>query len=553
MGKEPTQLPRVAYFCMEFGLHEDFKIYSGGLGILAGDILKAAHDDRLPMVGVGILWRQGYTKQVIDENGRPCDCFPEYRYDFLEDTGVVVEVTVRERPVYCKVWRCTCFGNAPLYLLDTNLPQNSDPLITGQLYGWFGEERIAQEMILGIGGVRALRALGIPVDVYHFNDSHPVVAGVELIREQMAGAGLSFEAAWAKVRRQIVFTTHTPVMAGNEVHEHRLLQYMGAYNGLSYEQMVRLGGDPFSMTVAGLRLSKKANAVAVLHGMTARKMWRNVEGASEIIAVTNGVHNGTWQDPRIVTAFNRQADLWEPHLAAKREMIEEIYRRTGTRLNENALTIGFARRAAPYKRGDLIFRRKEVIEPLLKEGRLQIIFSGKAHPNDLTGKEIVSNLYRMSRQYPDSVVFVQNYDMAVGKILTRGCDLWLNNPQRPMEASGTSGMKAAMNGVLNFSVLDGWWPEGCVHGVNGWQIGNGYEGPDQDRVDLDSLYHVLLNEVLPTFYEDREKWVAMMRASIEMSQWRFSAARMLREYYDYMYGDLDATAAGMAASETERG
>jgi starch phosphorylase len=522
---------------MEFGLHEDFKIYSGGLGILAGDILKAAKDEKLPLIGVGILWRQGYTTQLIGENGKPYDCFPEYRYDFLEDTGVTVKVRIRGRQVGCKVWKCTQYDNVPLYLLDTNLPDNNDPFITGQLYGWFGEERIAQEMVLGIGGVRALRALGIDVDIYHFNDSHPLLAGVELIREEMDERGLSLEAAWKKVRERIVFTTHTPVIAGNEVHEHELLRYMGADNGLTYGQMLKLGGEPFSMTVAGLRLAKKANAVAELHCETARFMWRDVTGAAHIIAVTNGVHNGTWQDSRIIQAFNQKGDLWAPHLAAKREMIAEIERRNGVKLNVNALTLGFGRRAAPYKRGNLIFSNKKIIEPLLKEGKLQIIFSGKAHPNDLGGKEIVANLYKMATIYPQSVVFLQNYDMKIGKLLTRGCDVWLNNPIRPLEASGTSGMKAAMNGVLNFSVLDGWWPEGCVHGENGWQIGNGYEGKDQDKNDAESLYKVLLDEIIPTFYNHRERWVAMMRASIEMSRERFSAARMVRDYYKRMYTD----------------
>lgn len=527
--------PKVAYFCMEFGLHSDFKIYSGGLGILAGDILKTAADLEYPLIGVGILWSHGYTTQLIGEDGKPYDAYPEYSYDFLEDTGVAVKVRIRGRQVICKVWKCTAFHNAPLYLLDTNLPENEDRLITGQLYGWFSEERVAQEMVLGIGGVRALEALGIKVDVYHFNDSHPVLAGIELIRRKMDHDGLSFNEAWDSVRKQIVFTTHTPVIAGNEVHEHELLKYMGAYNGLTYGQMLKLGGEPFSMTAAGLRLSRKANAVAELHGVTARKMWKDVTGAAEIIAITNGVHNGTWQDQRIAQAFKERKDLWAPHQEAKRELLEAIHQKNGIRLNEDILTIGFARRAAPYKRSDLIFKKPELIIPLLKEGRLQLIFSGKAHPNDKAGKRIIAALYEMTKLFPKNVIFLQNYDMEIGMFLTRGCDVWLNNPRRPMEASGTSGMKAAMNGVLNLSVLDGWWPEGCRHGVTGWQIGNGYEGEDQDLVDAESLYQVLLNEVIPTYYENRSKWLEMMRASIEMSQWQFSAARMLQDYYDHLY------------------
>lgn len=535
MEKQPT----VAYFCMEYGLQSDFKIYAGGLGILAGDLLKAAKDLKKPVVGIGILWRQGSTRQVIHENGWPMDCFPEYQYDFLKDTGVTVCVSVREHPVKLKVWLCDCFDNAPLFLLDANLPENADRLLTGQLYGWFNEERIAQEIILGIGGVRALRALGIQAGLYHFNDSHPMFASFELIREEME-AGLSFKEARAKVRQSIVFTTHTPVAAGNEVHEHKLLKYMGAYNGLSYEQVKEIGGDPFNMTVAGLRMARLANGVAALHAQTAQKMWAGVSDAAPILAVTNGVHNGTWQDKAIRDAYLTGRPLMPVHKRLKMHLLGEIERRCGVRLNPEALTIGFARRAAPYKRGDLIFGKMEMIEPLLKNGTLQLIFSGKAHPNDLTGKEIVSKMVRMARKYPSSIVFVQDYDMRVGAMLTRGCDVWLNTPLRPLEASGTSGMKAAMNGVLNLSILDGWWPEGCISGVNGWQIGDGIqgEGEEQDDRDRESLYKTLFDEVLPAWYRHPATWESMMRMSVQMATDRFSAARMLSDYYENMYKAL---------------
>ncbi|HBT17696.1 MAG TPA: alpha-glucan family phosphorylase [Firmicutes bacterium] len=529
------KIPTVAYFCMEFGLHEDFKIYSGGLGILAGDILKAARDENYPMVGVGILWRQGYTRQLIDRNGLVYDSFYEYRYDFLEDTGTTVQVRIRGRQVKCKIWKCACFQNVPLYLLDTNLPENEDRLLTGQLYGWFSEERVAQEMILGIGGIRALKELGLKIDCYHFNDSHPVLAGIELIREKIESQGYSFAEALEETKKQIVFTTHTPVKAGNEVHEHELLRYMGAYNGLTFGEMLKLGGEPFSMTVAGMRLAKRVNAVAQLHARTANKMWSSVQGVPRIIGITNGVHNGTWQDPELARAYRRGADLWAPHLAAKRRLLQEVLLRNGVKLKEEVLTIGFARRQVPYKRGDLIFRKPEVIDSLLRKGRLQLLFAGKTHPNDLEGKKIISHLYRMTTVYPESVVFLEDYDMKLGRLMTSGCDLWLNNPRRPKEASGTSGMKAAMNGVLNFSVLDGWWPEGYQPGLTGWQIGDGYEGPEQDKVDTESLYQVLLTEIIPTYYERREKWQEMMRVSIEMAEERFSAARMLRDYYEQLY------------------
>ncbi len=388
---------------------------------------------------------------------------------------------------------------------------------------------------MGIGGIRALKELGLKIDCYHFNDSHPVLAGIELIREKIEGQGYSFAEALEETKKQIVFTTHTPVKAGNEVHEHELLRYMGAYNGLTFGEMLKLGGEPFSMTVAGMRLAKRVNAVAQLHARTANKMWSSVQGVPRIIGITNGVHNGTWQDPELARAYRRGADLWAPHLAAKRRLLQEVLLRNGVKLKEEVLTIGFARRQVPYKRGDLIFRKPEVIDSLLRKGRLQLLFAGKTHPNDLEGKKIISHLYRMTTVYPESVVFLEDYDMKLGRLMTSGCDLWLNNPRRPKEASGTSGMKAAMNGVLNFSVLDGWWPEGYQPGLTGWQIGDGYEGPEQDKVDTESLYQVLLTEIIPTYYERREKWQEMMRVSIEMAEERFSAARMLRDYYEQLY------------------
>lgn len=525
--------PKVAYFCMEYGLNPAFRIYSGGLGILAGDILKAANDLKKPMVAVGFLWRQGYTRQTIDEDGRIVDSFPEYRYGFLKDTGVEVSVTIRKRVVRAKVWLCDCYGNVPLYLLDTFLDDNSDRLLTGQLYGWFDEERIAQEMLLGIGGIRALEKLGITPDVYHFNDSHPIFAGMELVRKEML-SGADFEKAVERVRQHIVFTTHTPVPAGNEVHSFPLLRYMGAFGDFTSAQMKKIGGNPFNMTAAGLRLSCIANGVSALHGEVARGMWKKVTNSAQIISITNGVHNGTWQADEICKASGDKTELLAVHKLLKKRLFEEIERRNGVKLNEEALTIGFARRAAPYKRGDLIFSNPEIIEPLLRDGKLQLIFSGKAHPNDVEGKKIVMQMYLMAQKYPNAIVFLQDYDMTIGAMMTRGCDVWMNTPRRPMEASGTSGMKAAMNGVLNFSVLDGWWPEGCEHGVNGWQIGDGYEGDAQDEHDSASLYKTLLDEILPA-YQDRDAWACMMQASIEMSEKPFSAARMVSEYYEKMY------------------
>lgn len=529
----------VAYFCMEYGLDASVKTYAGGLGILAGDYIKGAKDHDFPMVAIGIKWKQGYSDQLIGEDGEPYDAYHNYEYDFLKDTGVKVSVKVRNQDVVCKVWESTEFGTIPLYLLDTDIPENDGVTqwIGGQLYGWFKEERIAQEIVLGIGGVRTLRALGIQTDVYHFNEGHAVFAGLELIREKQE-KGMNFENAIKASRNEIVFTTHTPVVEGNESHEIDMLMFMGASNGLTWDQLARLGGVPFNMTVAALRLSKISNGVAELHGHTANNMWKGISEKSNIISVTNAIHLGTWVDNSMLEGSQGHGDLWESHMTNKRNLIQFIKERNNVQLNPDALLIGFARRAAPYKRSNFIFTREDIIDPLLRNGKLQIVFSGKAHPLDDGAKETISTIVKMSKKYPESVVFLENYDMTIGRMLTRGADVWLNNPRRPLEASGTSGMKAAMNGVLNLSILDGWWPEACDHGVNGWQFGNAFESNDvaaQDANDIAALYRVLLDEVMPTYYNDRNKWVEMMKNSIISTKDKFAVKRMLEEYYEKMY------------------
>ncbi|MCC6725235.1 MAG: alpha-glucan family phosphorylase [Saprospiraceae bacterium] len=548
MGKKNKNLPRVAYFCMEYGLQSDFKIYAGGLGILAGDYLKGAKDHDFPIVGLGIMWKQGYGDQMLDENGQPFDAYRNRKYDFLKDTGVTVDVLIRNVNVKCKVWLVEKFGNAPLYLLDTDLPENADAWISGQLYGWFGEERIAQEIVLGIGGVKALRALGHEVDIYHFNEGHALFAGFELLREQMEGEdGLSFKKALKKVKKQVVFTTHTPIVQGNESHPIDRIEYMGANLCLKRKHLVKLGclddENLFNMTVGALRMSKKSNAVAQLHGETANKMWKDVKKRSSITAITNGIHVPTWVDPAILAAAEGKKEqdfdkLWEVHYKNKKALVGFIEKRNGVKLDVNKLIIGFSRRAVAYKRSDLIFRNPKIIEPLLKNQTVQLVFSGKAHPLDDAGKAIIANLVAMSKKYPKSVVFLTDYDMTIGAALTRGADVWLNNPVRPKEASGTSGMKASMNGVLNLSILDGWWPEACEHGVNGWQFGDAKELEDpaaQDLHDMNALYKTLTEEVVPTFYENQPKWRKMMRKSIRSTNYQFSVERMLEEYYDLLY------------------
>src|SRR5947207_1688919 len=397
---------------MEFGLHEEFPIYAGGLGILAGDFLKAARDLGLPVVGGGLRWARGYSRQRIGDDGTPVDEFPEYSADFLTDTGARVRVRVADREVEVRVWRTERWENAPLLLLEPVAEE--DRWITHRLYEPSLDRRVAQEILLGVGGVRALAALGLNVDTYHFNEGHAVFAGIAMIAERTA-AGTGFREAWDAVRERIVFTTHTPIPAGNEVHPLGELGRLGACCGLGEAEMRTVGGDPFNMTVAGLRLSRRANAVSELHG---------------------------------------------------------------------------------------------------------------------EGRRLVATLVAMARRYPRAVVFVPDYDMALGRRLTRGVDVWLNNPRRPLEACGTSGMKAALNGVLNFSVLDGWWPEACRHGENGWAVGDG--GDTDHGRELDALYGTLEREILPA-WADRARWLAMMEASIATVEERFSAQRMVREYFARLY------------------
>jgi starch phosphorylase len=406
-----------------------------------------------------------------------------------------------------------------------------DRWITHRLYEAGTDIRIAQEMLLGIGGVRALGWLGCDVHTYHFNEGHAVFAGIERIAELME-AGMQFPDAWARVRKQTVFTTHTPVRAGNEEHALADLRRMGACLQLSGAEMRAIGGDPFSMTVAGLRLSRAANAVAQLHGETARAMWRDVEGACPIGAITNGVHVPTWQAAEIRAAGDDASRLWDAHVLLKRQLLDEVRRRHGVALDPDALLVGFARRAAGYKRSDLVLRDEARLEQLLGRHRVRILFSGKAHPDDGNGRNMVARLVQGARAHPGQVLFLENYDMALGRLLTRGCDVWLNNPVRPLEASGTSGMKAAMNGVLNVSILDGWWPEGCEDGVNGFAVGRGE--PGDDARDLEDLYDTLEQRVLPA-WGDSSKWRKMMRASVAMAQSRFSSERMIREYFSQLY------------------
>lgn len=528
---------KIAYFCMEYGLESSVKIYSGGLGILAGDHLKAAMDEKVPLVAIGLKWKTGYVEQHVTADGKVIDCYSPTEYPELEDMGILIHVNIREDKVPLKVWKLDKFGNAPLYLLDADIEGSPYHWVTRQLYGGTEEERVAQEIVLGLGGIKALQALKIPVATYHFNEGHAVLAGIALIRQEME-TGSDFYTAWKNTRKKIVFTTHTPIPAGNESHTMERLRYMGAHQGLTIEQLAEIGGVPFNMTVAGLRLARKANAVAALHLETTKTMWKHVKKKANLINITNGVHGPTWMDSR----FNRDdldaKSVQKVHDEHKARLLAEVKKKAGVELEKEALLIGFARRATPYKRSNLIFRNPDIIDPLLASKRVQLIFAGKAHPMDEKGKSIIKALVLMQNKFPESVVFMEDYDMEMGALLTKGCDVWLNNPQRPKEACGTSGMKAAMNGVLNVSILDGWWPEICRHGINGWAIGDEIVPDDeaeQDERDAKYLYQVLTEEVIPTFEKDKAKWGSMMVKSIEDTRIAYGASRMMKEYCEKLY------------------
>jgi starch phosphorylase len=531
----------VAYFCMEYGLDASFPIYSGGLGVLAGDFIKSAHDLSLPVVAVGLCWERGYGSQRIGEDGLPAYEYPEVDLSFLEDTGVRVRVRVRGTEVSCAVRVTQRFGHVPLFLLQPVQPEHR--WITRRLYEAGSDVRIAQEMLLGIGGVRALNWLGMQVATYHFNEGHAAFAGIELIAERMEG-GLTFPDAWEDTRRRIVFTTHTPVPAGNEEHSIPDLRRLGAALELSGAELRAIGGDPFNMTVAGLRLSRAANAVSQLHGETARAMWAEVDNAAPIIAITNGVHQSTWQAESVRRATTAAA-LRQARAELKAQLAAEVERRTGRRLAEDGLTVGIARRAAGYKRNDLLLRDSERLAGLLSRTPIQLLFAGKAHPDDAGGQALVARLVAATARHPGRVLFLENHDVALARLLVRGSDVWLNHPVRPLEACGTSGMKAALNGGLNLSVLDGWWAEACEHGVNGWAIGD--ESPGDDDTILAALYRALEEDVVPTWKEP-DRWAAMMRASIAMADPRFTADRMVREYFARLYEpDASSLASGSAA------
>lgn len=601
------QLPGpVAYFSMEFGLHESLGVYSGGLGVLAGDHCKAASDLGVPLVGVGLLYQSGYFRQTVDADGFQQHIYPNYDFARLpvlpvEASGgglLTVPIDLPGRIVHAAVWKAQV-GLVPVLMLDTDIPLNdpADRPITGILYVRGREMRLCQELVLGIGGVRALAALGIRPAVWHMNEGHVAFLGLERIRERVS-RGDSMSDAVAAVARHAVFTTHTPVPAGNETFERDLvrrhLEPWAREVGCDPEDVLTLGADPgngngsFNLTVLAIRLSSAVNGVSRLHGQVSSAMWRHLwpgTPESPVAAVTNGVHTESWVGPEFRTLYTHHLDpdwperlfdpefwtriravdggeLWAAHRAQKerlirfvRERIRQQWARHGhgpdglraveSLLDHNALTIGFARRFATYKRAVLLLSDLERLKALLSDPArpVQLLFAGKAHPADRAGQDLIRRLVLLTQgDLSGKLVFLEDYDMEMGRMLVQGCDLWLNTPRRPQEASGTSGQKAPINGVVNLSVPDGWWAEG-FRGDNGWSIGSADAPSDpeaQDREDAAALYAALEGEVIPRFFErDAEglpsRWIETMKASIESVVPHFSAHRMVRDYVERFY------------------
>lgn len=579
----------IAYFSLEFGLSECLPIYSGGLGVLAGDHLKATSDLGLPLVAVGLLYKHGFGRQDIDTAGRQFEVYSENDGSELpvqKVADVEVEAPIGNRQVKIAVWRAQV-GRVPLFLLDTDLEANPPELrsITDRLYVPEPDRRLMQEIVLGIGGVRALRALGMDAAVFHLNEGHSFLCAMERIRELRASRQITLEEARLVARAGIVFTTHTPIAAGSDYFDPGLVWDMLspylAQVGISFDRFMDLGrqrpGDPrelFCTTYFALRLADQSVGVSRLHGSVSRRLWKDAwrglpEAQVPIGSVTNGVHMPTWVAPEIADLLSRYVgpdwwdldpadgrwhavyeipakDLWAVHLEQKRQLIELTKERFEhpSVLDFDALTIGFARRFAPYKRANLILRDRARLIKLLRSTKrpVQILFAGKSHPADMAGKDIVAGIVALAREEP-RVVFLKDYDIALARHLVHGADVWLNNPRRFVEASGTSGMKAAANGALNVSVLDGWWDE-AYRPELGWAIPSGatLDRPDvDDQAEAEGLYRLLEREVVPAFYERDEsgipqRWVGMMRASIRNVVTEFSARRMVIDYFNAAYG-----------------
>lgn len=625
---QKTENEKIAYFSFEYGLHESLPNYSGGLGILSGDHLKSASDLGLPFIAVGLLYRKGYFRQYLNADGWQQeydienDFFNLALEKVLDSNGetMKVDVDLPGRKVYAQIWKANV-GRIQLYYLDANIEENSvkDRDITAQLYGGNLETRIQQEILLGIGGIKALKKLGIKPTIYHMNEGHSAFLSLERIRQLMIDDKLDRKTAREVVFSSNVFTTHTPVPAGNDVFPIEMMQkYFVDYIkqiDMSMEEFLKLGKiDPnnqkedFCMTVLALNLSAENNGVSELHGHVSREMWKDIwKGvpAKElpIDSITNGIHTLSWISFDMQNLLDRylgprwrtkpleygiwervqkipDAELWRTHERRKERLIDfcrerlkaQIINRGFTKneinhaeqiLTPEALTIGFARRFATYKRGTLLFRDIERLKKIISNPHrpVQIIFAGKAHPHDNGGKELIKNIAEICRreEFRDHIVFLEDYDINVARYMVQGVDVWLNNPRRPLEASGTSGMKVPPNGGLNFSILDGWWDE-AYDGQNGWAIGNREEYTDleyQDEVESNALYNVLENEIIPLYYERGRddiprQWVTAMKWSMQTVCPQFSTNRMVADYFNKFYTNASRRYINMTSDDFKK-
>jgi glycogen phosphorylase len=550
----------VGYFSMEIAIEPSMPTYSGGLGVLAGDTLRSAADMGLPLAAVTLVHRKGYFKQVLDADGTQTEdaqaWSPEARLP-QEEPRVVV--TIEGRPVHVRAWRYDMEGvtghTIPIYMLDTDLEDNDphDRTLTDCLYGGDTNYRLAQEIVLGVGGLRMLDALGYDISVYHMNEGHAALLTLALLEKTLGGGALSSaqESDLDAVRQHCVFTTHTPVPAG---HDRFSMEQAYRILGNEAKQTVeRIGGcheGMVNMTYIALRLSRFVNGVAMQHGKVSRAMFPEYD----IAAITNGVHAGTWTAAAMQAAFDKHLPRWREdnmhlrhaidipqeeiegaHADGKRLLLAEVEKRSGIQLREDVFTIGFARRVATYKRGDLLFTDAERLARIAENaGSLQVLYAGKAHPADEPGKQIIRHVFEEAQRLTSAklhIIYLADYEWRLGALLTGGVDLWLNNPLRPYEASGTSGMKAALNGVPSLSVLDGWWIEGCVEGVTGWAI----EDYDRAEDEAASLYDKLESRILPLYYQDKPGWRKLMQTTIAMNGSFFNTQRMLEQYVSNAY------------------
>lgn len=600
----------IVYFSAEFGIHESLPIYSGGLGVLAGDHLKSASELGLPLYGVGLLYRMGYFRQYLNMDGWQQERFPETDFHTLpvqqvmkDGEPLVISVEYPGRNVYARVWKIQV-GRVELYLLDTNIDQNNadDRAITDQLYGGDSEMRIKQEIMLGVGGIRALKAMDKKVTVYHMNEGHAAFMGLERTRCAMKDYSLSFREAMEFVSNSSVFTTHTPVPAGNDRFNPEMIDtyFSHFYNelGITRDEFLGLGrenvfdkNETFCMTVLAIKMAAHCNGVSKLHGVVSRNMWKNVwdslpEHEVPIGHVTNGIQTLSWTSDEMMRLFNRylgprwidnpadnsiwehidkipDSELWRSRVRLRERLIAFSRKklrdqllsrgiplkeadRAGSVLDPEALTIGFARRFATYKRGTLIFSDLDRLAAILndRERPVQIIFAGKAHPRDHQGKDLIRQLIHIGQdeRFRDRILFLEDYEINIARYMVQGVDVWLNNPIRPKEASGTSGMKVIPNGGLNISILDGWWDEACDSG-NGWAIGKGEEYEDrdyQDEVESTFLYNLLEKEVVPAFFNRGadglpHEWLARIRHSMKTINAFFNTNRMVRDYTEMYY------------------